>query len=116
MPNRDGTGPRGTGRRNQGNRSSGRKGDCRRDGNRGGNRSGNQNSLGTSRMVTSAATALLGLAAASAPIFLKLRNLLSKDNQEQIAQSEKPIPKAINAEPKTLVIDENGEVKIINSE
>ncbi|MBU3914416.1 hypothetical protein KKA14_02690 [bacterium] len=107
MPNKDGTGPKGAGRRNSGGRSPGGKGECRRNSNIGGNRSKNQKSLKTGTTLTSAATTLLGLAAVSAPVLLTFKNLLTRNNQGQITQSEMPIPKTILVEQETLVTGEN---------
>ncbi len=66
-------------------------------------------------MVTSATTILLGIAAASAPVLLKLKNLLTTVSQEQIAQSDKPTPKTNLTVPEIPVTVDYEETKKIES-
>ncbi len=97
MPNRDGTGPGRGGGRNSRRRSPRRRGDCRRDG----------LPQGNGETLISAATALLGMAAASLPVFMKFKNLLTNENREKEAISEKPPMKTIVIEPEPVLMDQN---------
>ncbi len=123
MPDRDGSGPRRLGKRKLGKGSGNAGKECRKNdktlGNRsrgqdrllGQNQANSRKSLISPETSKSIAMHLLRLATAAIPIIVKIKKVLSSENQERISPPQNPTSKNITVEPKTLLADENDEGK-----